>query len=696
MRLRLQLLLVSLLTLALPWAGCQYAREMENVLRDGQQQALVATAATVASAVAARPDLIYRNPALRARFDADAGDLYAYALATRALLDGFDDEWNLPDSVENRRDDGRGLDVRYVAATDEAYLYLFLRVGDRDVVFEDPGGGARPNESSNDHLWLAFTTPEGAIDRLVISSSAPGLQSARRAEYDEFGRRRDVAEPRVQAFWRTNSLGYQVEARVPLTMVGLKFGFEVVDVDARGVINSRVGTLQAPQLTPVGRVFLESPPLIEVLRQFEQPGVRLGVVDANGWQVGSVGAVGGTIDTLEPGSPMMSLLYRRLLESETAPLPKRVTVPGRFSGEHVDSALTGKAEAAWFRVGNSGRVMLAAAAPIAGRNGVLGAVVLEQTGERLLTLRDHALVRLLNLTLITTAIAVAGMLGFAGWLSLRLVRIRRAAETALSPDGRLNVVFPGTSARDELGDLARSFATLLARLNEYTTYLRTLAGKLSHELRTPLAIVQSSIENLEHERLAPSSAPYLERAREGSARLQSILTAMSAASRTEEAIEHAERHAFDLKALLASMTAGYQTAFPERRFNAVLPEGACEIVGAPDLIAQLLDKLVDNAVDFSPGGGLIEIALECRERQAQISVTNDGPPLPPHARERLFESLFEYRRGSDSHPHFGLGLYIVRLIAEFHSGRATAENRTDASGAVFRVLLPRTPRGENA
>jgi dedicated sortase system histidine kinase len=667
---------------------------MENVLRDGQQQALVATAATVASAVAARPDLIYRDPALEARFDASAGDLYAYALVTRALLDGFDDEWSLPDAVETLRSDGRGLDVRYVAATDETYLYLFLRVGDRDVVFEDPGSGARPSESSNDHLWLAFSTPEGAIDRLVISTSAPGLQSARRAEHDEFGRRRDTVEPRVQAFWRTNSLGYQVEARVPLAMVGLRFGFEVVDVDARGVVNSRLGTLEAPQMTPVGRVFVESPALIDMLKQFEQPGVRLGVVDANGWKVASVGALGSTADAAEPGSPMASLIYRRLLESETAPLPKRVTVPGRFFGPHVDSALQGKADAAWFRLGNSGRVMLAAAAPIAGRNGALGAVVLEQTGERLLTLRDHALVRLLNLTLIATAIAVAGMLGFAGLLSLRLVRIRRAAETALSPDGRLNVVFPGTAARDELGDLARSFATLLARLNEYTSYLRTLAGKLSHELRTPLAIVQSSIENLEYERLAPSSAPYLERAREGSARLQSILTAMSAASRTEEAIEHAERHAFDLKALLASMTAGYQTAFAERRFDAVLPEGPCEIVGAPDLIAQLLDKLVDNAVDFSPSGGRIEIALDCRDRDVRISVTNDGPPLPPHARERLFESLFEYRRGSDSRPHFGLGLYIVRLIAEFHSGRATAENRADASGAVFRVMLPRAPQRE--
>jgi signal transduction histidine kinase len=171
---------------------------------------------------------------------------------------------------------------------------------------------------------------------------------------------------------------------------------------------------------------------------------------------------------------------------------------------------------------------------------------------------------------------------------------------------------------------------------------------------------------------------------------------MSAASRTEEAIEHAERLNFDLKALLASMTASYQTAFPGRRFTVRLPQEPCEINGAPDLIAQLLDKLVDNAVDFTPAGGAIEIALELHDRQLQIGVSNDGPALPPHASERLFESMFEYRQGSDSKPHFGLGLYIVRLIAEFHGGRAAAENRPDAGGAIVRVTLPRNRPQESA
>ena len=136
------------------------------------------------------------------------------------------------------------------------------------------------------------------------------------------------------------------------------------------------------------------------------------------------------------------------------------------------------------------------------------------------------------------------MFAFAAWLALRLARLRRASESALTRSG-LVTAFPETAARDELGDVARSFSTLLARLDEYTSYLRTLAGKLAHELRTPLTIVRSSLENLEAEPSGDAARTYLARARQGSERLNAILLAMGAASRVEEAIGSAERIDFD-------------------------------------------------------------------------------------------------------------------------------------------------------
>ena len=162
---------------------------------------------------------------------------------------------------------------------------------------------------------------------------------------------------------------------------------------------------------------------------------------------------------------------------------------------------------------------------------------------------------------------------------------------------------------------------------------------------------------------------------------------MGAATRVEEAIAHSDRQRFDLAALVRDAAGAYGGAFPAKRFAAQVPDEAVEITGAADLIVQMLDKLVDNAVDFSADGATISIVLRKEAAYVELSVANPGPPLPPETGNRLFESLWQSRAESDKRPHFGLGLYIVRLIAEFHGGSARAENLPDNSGAVFTVRL---------
>ncbi len=103
----------------------------------------------------------------------------------------------------------------------------------------------------------------------------------------------------------------------------------------------------------------------------------------------------------------------------------------------------------------------------------------------------------------------------------------------------------------------------------------------------------------------------------------------------------------------------------------------------------MLDKLIDNAVDFSPAGATITVRLRAEPRAVILEVENPGAPLAPEIRRRLFESLWQSRTDRDSRPHFGLGLYIVRLIAEFHGGAASAANLPGDAGASFSVTLPR-------
>src|SRR5690606_36393227 len=161
----------------------------------------------------------------------------------------------------------------------------------------------------------------------------------------------------------------------------------------------------------------------------------------------------------------------------------------------------------------------------------------------------------------------------------------------------------------------------------YTDYLRSLASKLSHELNTPLAIVKSSLDNLDHEGLPDGARPYLARARDGAERLGAIVRAMSEANRIERAIASAEAEDFDLRALVADCGGSSRALAEPRRLELLLPPAAAPLHGAPELVAQALDKLFDNACSFTPAGGRIALALQLRDGVAAIRVANTGPLL---------------------------------------------------------------------
>jgi len=111
------------------------------------------------------------------------------------------------------------------------------------------------------------------------------------------------------------------------------------------------------------------------------------------------------------------------------------------------------------------------------------------------------------------------------------------------------------------------------------------------------------------------------------------------------------------------------------------------VEGSPDLAAQLLDKLVANAVDFSSPGHAVRISLAVENGVAELGVENQGPPLPEEMRGKLFESMVSVRgerarEGQSGEPHLGLGLYVARLIAEFHGGTIAARNLASGGGVA--------------
>lgn len=290
------------------------------------------------------------------------------------------------------------------------------------------------------------------------------------------------------------------------------------------------------------------------------------------------------------------------------------------------------------------------------------------------------------------ALVLTLMLGvWLALLKLRLMRLKNElAETlAITGSSDRSRVFSGS-----VGELERLTRHLKAEVRTYTQYLGTLAAKLSHELNTPLAIVRSSLDNLEQEEISESARSYAHRARTGADRLHQILRAMSEATRIERAVGQAEGEDFDLGSLIGGCVESYRTVEASRQFTLKLAASPTLIHGAPELIAQALDKLIDNARSFTPVGGRIELRLTRLRLGYRLEVDNEGPPLPARMTSQLFDQLVSIREQRTGGTHLGLGLHIVKLVAELHRGQASAANRP--GGVIFTIDLLGMPRSRAA
>ncbi len=680
MHLRRQLLLVSLLLLSLPWAGCQFLREMEGALRQGQAQSLEATAAAIAAVVGQQPRLIYPNPdRLRAAQD-EGRPIYADPLDQTLILDGYGDGWEDFAATRLTADgDPAPLVVDYKAVTRGDYLYLLLRVEDREVIYHNPGLSAEPN---GDRLILR-TWQDNRRQDYVIATAAPGQVQARAASR----RQRGLDPRRIRGYWQDAVGGYTLELEIPLAYTGGRLGFYLANARQRaGGALQTLGNIGPLDSAAPPWLIYSPQPLQEALAPFRHQGSRVEVVDTEGWLVADVPAVRREQDSADETFWLLRLIYRSILTQDPLETPPPAA-RGKASGAELASALAGRAATSRYSDPEyRSRTILSTAAPVFAGDRVIGAILLRQSGEEYLSLTDRAFTRLLGYSLLAVGIGALGLLAYASFLSLRIGRLSRAASKALEDESLRLTTFPRSQARDEIGELSRNYADLLERLREYNDYLRTLSRKLSHELRTPVAVIKTSLENLEHGN--GNRDAYLQRAREGLQRLNGILTAMSEANRLEESIRNNERIPTDLVPLLREVFAAYETVYPQHRLALDLRHDTARVMAVADLVVQALDKLMENAASFSPNGGNITLGLERTTDSWVIGVDNDGPPLPPEMQHRLFEPMVSVRDQGGDEVHLGLGLHVAKLIAEFHDGALTARNRPSGNGVCVALSLP--------
>jgi two-component system, OmpR family, sensor histidine kinase CreC len=250
----------------------------------------------------------------------------------------------------------------------------------------------------------------------------------------------------------------------------------------------------------------------------------------------------------------------------------------------------------------------------------------------------------------------------------------------------------GRRALGTLGAAYDEMRDALSGRNYVADYVQTL----THELKSPLSAIRGAAELL-HEREMPAQdrEHFVANIERETARIQELVDRMMelAALESRRSLERTEPVA--LRALLDERVSSARAAGAPRSITVTLDAGTDATVdGDPLLLQRAVGNLLDNALDFSPQGGSVEVTLTHRgpkSRMAEVSVRDHGPGIPDYADQKVFEKFYSLARPGSQRKSTGLGLPFVREIAALHQGRITLRN-ADGGGAVAVLSLPAEPR----
>lgn len=711
---RLKLLFLSLFLFAIPWLGYKYVWELESYLRLGQEQTMVGTARAVATALHERPSL-FDNQASYLQDVKPYTDLYAHKIIDPIRLDGKLDDWldysNLAltyaelQVLEQHADyEQQSLSFKHMVGQYNQYLYAMFDVTDDYLIFR-PKNSLRVDR--NDHLLIAVTDPAGEFRRYIVAPQASGWVNAFLLDDNPESLRPVRLETAIQGFWMETDKGYNIELRFPLDIMSSKIAFAISDVDdtAQREVKYTVGTANPKQSDSLGTVLVPSPEIENILKGLRYSNARVWVVDKHRRVLARSGSIQAATGIRSPSTnsdpdtlwgqfeqKWLFPLYYKILTKPPADFVDELENAYSLKGNELNQALAGKSGSLWRLTPDSKAVILSAAHPIFLDEKVMGAVVVEQTTNGIRTLRNHALEQLFHVILAVVFLGSAALFLFASRISFRIRKLRNETESAIDSHGKILGNIAPSRTKDEIGDLSRTFHNVLDKLHQYNSYLENMSARLSHELRTPVAIVKSSLENLsmhsQDNEDDQERKNYIERAQLGIQRLSTILNNMSEATRLEQAIQFSDPEQFDLAALLSGCCEGYTGAYPNNRFELHTQGVSKTMTGSPELFAQMLDKIIANAVEFSPIDQAITMTLSQKNNRVQLTIINLGPALPENMHEQLLDSMVSVRKHQDPDKvHLGLGLYIANMIAEYHHGELSINNLENNSGVQVTLAL---------
>lgn len=658
MKLRTRLLIFSsTFLIILPLSGNYFIEKIERSLLQGQEEAQKMTASAIATVVKSYTDL----------FDIDEDALYVYPNKQSLNVDGYasdDEDWSrLKDKFVSYGKNNFSL-LLIDDADNAEFLYAYIKVIDDDIVYRNPR--YIPLDSS-DHVRIEYIDINKLHHRLVLL--AEGQESVSVYEVNDDWQTWKSGKPvnAVYAVWRETSSGYDIELRLPESWLEPehRLTFSVVSV---------FGENERYPDTIVSTQVLGSNLLNPILFRSKE--------------------ISSAIEDLDDATSQICVIdkFRRV----------RAVIGGRQEDGFicqatdkvnellVDKVLAGTEQLIHMASGDD--VLIIAAHPVFKDRQTVGAVLVSNSSHQILTSQRETLFGVLLTSLLLFILVVASLLIFSSRLAFRIERLKNQAASIIDDSGRFisHVDLTDCKNNDEIGDLSRSFSGLLEKLNSYTGFLETVPGMLRHEILNPVNTISMSLQNLlKHDDCTSSIKQDVAIANNAIKQLQIIVSSLTEAANIDEALRQDSIETVDVAVLLCEYVSNSQLKHDDRKLQYYGVESGVNVQLNDVRMVQLLDKIKDNALDFSAQDSEISFHLDLDHLQhAIIRIKNEGEPVSQAQLDLLFQGMTSHRAEKTDSPHLGIGLYVAYKISQFHHAQLTITNRRDKQGVVVSLVLP--------
>lgn len=357
------------------------------------------------------------------------------------------------------------------------------------------------------------------------------------------------------------------------------------------------------------------------------------------------------------------------------------------------------------RVNPRGETIVSVAVPIQRFRAVRGVLLLSTQGGDIDVIIAAERMALIRIFLVAAAIMIVLSLFLAGAIVGPVRKLADAAERVRMGIRYRQEIPDFTDRADEIGHLSGALRDMTRALYNRIEAIESFAADVAHELKNPLTSLRSATETLPLARNDESRGRLMAIIQHDVLRLDRLITDISDASRLDAELVRHDAEPIDMALLLEAVVGLAEERRKDGDPRLLLSvergskgEDTFRILGHDSRLGQVISNLVDNASSFSPPGGEVRILLRRIRDTIEIVVDDDGPGIPPHALERVFERFYTDRPEQGFGQNSGLGLSISRQIIEAHRGTLTVENRVkdgrseeDAdgrAGARFIVRLP--------